>query len=553
MPIRTYGLLDVLKVLNGDSTPFVEPNASELTSQLITVGETLKVQPTSWQEQAYVPYPFLVADQDGPTGFWLLSDPVGATSAFDSNPYLVGGKWPMALQAGAVTFGVAGPFSGASAANFDGTAAYFRAASFPMPAAGAAYSFEAWVKQASTTGDQDILSMGQGTSGTSYLHLSAGVPMFDACVAAGTATRITSSGGALTVGTWHHIVGTYDGSNMRLYVDGALVAGPTAIATGAGNGGIYIGGAGSTYWNGSLYGCAFYPVALSAQQVANHYAWGTSSAVTNDATYGQTTSSPYRTAILADSPLAWWRQNDPSGNFLDSSGNGRTGTAAAGPSLLYRQGGATHDGDFSTRRTLSGLHLTAPSSSWASLTAAFSLECWLKMDSFPLADYAYQIFQKGSTGANAPGGTANNYSLYLFSGSSGAPGVVTLYGSPGGTWSNVSRGSTPIPVGTWVHIVATWDGTFAIVYVNGVGTTPNSAAALPANTDDLIINMGLGAIDEVAIYGTALSAARVQSHYNAGLQLGLGARYGLFKYPNPPNRSGSNRWGSAVWGSFTWG
>lgn len=36
------------------------------------------------------------------------------------------------------------------------------------------------------------------------------------------------NGGAITPGQWHHITGTYDGANARIYVDGNLMAGPTA-------------------------------------------------------------------------------------------------------------------------------------------------------------------------------------------------------------------------------------------------------------------------------------------------------------------------------------
>jgi hypothetical protein len=39
-----------------------------------------------------------------------------------------------------------------------------------------------------------------------------------------------ATGGNLTINNWHHIVGTYDGSNIRAYVNGSLVA-TTAYAT----------------------------------------------------------------------------------------------------------------------------------------------------------------------------------------------------------------------------------------------------------------------------------------------------------------------------------
>ena len=52
------------------------------------------------------------------------------------------------------------------------------------------------------------------------------------------------------VGSWTHIAGTYDGSMMRLYINGELVAyHPYASNIGAGNTGFYIGGRWSQYSN----------------------------------------------------------------------------------------------------------------------------------------------------------------------------------------------------------------------------------------------------------------------------------------------------------------
>ena len=42
------------------------------------------------------------------------------------------------------------------------------------------------------------------------------------------AWKVISFTPTFNITTWHHYVGTYDGSNLRLYVDGTLVGGPQA-------------------------------------------------------------------------------------------------------------------------------------------------------------------------------------------------------------------------------------------------------------------------------------------------------------------------------------
>lgn len=84
---------------------------------------------------------------------------------------------------------------------------------------------------------------------------------------------------AVDLGTtnWHHIVGTYDGTNLRLYLDGSLVAGPTAGGSWANGNSISdqttLGASG----NGFIYASAqfdevyYFDVALSATEVSQLY------------------------------------------------------------------------------------------------------------------------------------------------------------------------------------------------------------------------------------------------------------------------------------------
>ena len=77
------------------------------------------------------------------------------------------------------------------------------------------------------------------------------------------------------------------------------------------------------------------------------------------------------------------------------------------------------------------------------------------------------------------------------------------------------------------HVVGTYDGSNLRLYFNGseVGSALADSTSIGAFTAALNIGRSpLGGvtgtdcqIDEVAIYGSALSAARVSAHYNAGV------------------------------------
>lgn len=71
------------------------------------------------------------------------------------------------------------------------------------------------------------------------------------------------------------------------------------------------------------------------------------------------------------------------------------------------------------------------------------------------------------------------------------------------------------------HIAFTWDGSTVSTYVDGVAGASGTAVAPFSNTNPLQISAqnlyASGDIAHVAIYPSALSAARIQAHYNAAL------------------------------------
>jgi len=111
-------------------------------------------------------------------------------------------------------------------------------------------------------------------------------------------------------------------------------------------------------------------------------------------------------------------------------------------------------------------------------------------------------------------------------------------------------GTTVFPPQAWYHVVGTFDNTTARLYVNG--TQDASVAVAGAHTYSLLIGLGgvptTGAsslqacISDVAIYSTALSAARVSAHFSAVDQRSSAATY---IYPSGNGAVGSVGGGNA--------
>lgn len=85
----------------------------------------------------------------------------------------------------------------------------------------------------------------------------------------GSQGNITLGTADMPAATKYHIVGTYDGTNLRLYRNGVLIGGPTA-------GGTFTAPTGCSLWTGpgsttvTLDELAIYNVALDATTIGNH-------------------------------------------------------------------------------------------------------------------------------------------------------------------------------------------------------------------------------------------------------------------------------------------
>lgn len=214
----------------------------------------------------------------------------------------------------------------------------------------------------------------------------------------------------------------------------------------------------------------------------------------------------YSSEVLADAPGAYYRMNEASGQPQDSSGNACHTTAVTG-SPTYSQPGAILTDPNNNSILLVSDEFTAPDSAPLRVADVFTLECWAL---------------RGFTGAfidamfaKAGGGYGLNWSS------------DKLMLSKAGTSQIVSSTLSITDINTYHHCVATKNGSTVKLYLDGVdvtGTVTNAtcvdSAALLALGNEIGSGFNYnGFLDEVAIYPTALSQARVQAHYNAAFSL----------------------------------
>ncbi|HLH52474.1 MAG TPA: LamG domain-containing protein [Verrucomicrobiae bacterium] len=196
-------------------------------------------------------------------------------------------------------------------------------------------------------------------------------------------------------------------------------------------------------------------------------------------------------------------------------------------------------------------YCTSLNNGWASfnnpaglnISGTISLEAWVQpgVNLAPVARIishgpptisSYEAFvgTVDPAGADFVGAVTNTSEVFLLIDHGTNYSVGSAKYDDGNGTTTVYAATYPVPDGdigasAWVHLVGTYDGANWKLYRNGqlVATQAGPTGALTIDGGDWAVGatgMGWadnlrGAIDEVAIYNTALSAAQVSAHYNA--------------------------------------
>ena len=136
---------------------------------------------------------------------------------------------------------------GTTSMGFDGTGDYlFAPPSEQFNITGGAYTVEMWINFASTSGTNIICGFnGKGTTGSWQLLLDSGTLYWQQ---RGSAVNQTSYSWSPSTSTWYHVAVTWDGTTLRIFVNGTSVATNTSSpAFSTTQNGINIGGASDGY------------------------------------------------------------------------------------------------------------------------------------------------------------------------------------------------------------------------------------------------------------------------------------------------------------------
>ncbi|NLJ06727.1 MAG: T9SS type A sorting domain-containing protein [Sphingobacteriales bacterium] len=303
-----------------------------------------------------------------------------------------------------------------------------------------------------------------------------------------TARGILTGGPTLTANTWYHITGVFDknlgSDNFKLYLNGELVK--TATWTGTVLTDTYpliIGYNHSHATNAIIDEVSIWKIALTQTQIQ---------------------ARMYQ-ILDQDDPqypnlVGYWRFDEGTGTTTDDVVNGLDGTLMNGATWNNNVAPVAY-----TDHALyfNGVNQYVDFSSPASLniTSAITLEAWIKPRSFgnneAIIDKLKDISPQGGYNLSVMGTKKVSFKMHLASGAFELQSISTL------------------DTGIWYHISATYDGTTAKIYINGVLDNSSSvSSSIASNTEKIYVGYDdadtsrhfHGYISEVRIWNTALTA-----------------------------------------------
>ena len=193
--------------------------------------------------------------------------------------------------------------------------------------------------------------------------------------------------------------------------------------------------------------------------------------------------------------------NEASGTAAaDASGNGNTGAVTSGTwTTSAKFGGAlSFNGTSSV--------VTVGSRASLDLSASGTLEAWVRLNALNRWN---GVLAKGNVNIDA----SHNYAIEVDTNNL----VNCEVGN--GTSFNVVKSAASLTTGQFYHVACTWDGSQLRLYINGVLSRSTSQTLTPAaNTAPLYlgqyggdVDRFAGTLDEVRIYGSALTQAQIQT------------------------------------------
>ncbi len=397
--------------------------------------------------------------------------------------------------------------------SFDGVDDYVIIASSANLTLTSAVSVELWFNASSQAANQVLASRVDGVGQGWQVDYTANGGMNFWIGTGGIWARASTS--SPSSNTWHHVAGTWDGSIIRLYVDGvevnstaktgAISASATEITIGTYNADLTAG-----YFKGLIDEVDIYNRALSASEIQ---------AIYNAGSAGKCNNTPPPVCVNPPSGLVSWWPGDEDANDMEDGNNG---------SLM--NGATFATGNVGQAFMLDGTNDYVEIPDNSNLTpSSITLDAWVKPD---VVSGNPPIVSKYNS--NNPSVNGVSWVLLMFA--SGQVRFVVYQDAAGNIARGIDTDNAVLSTGIWQHVAATFDlATQEIkIYVNGIevpstlisGASSTITSIADSNTPvrigTFVNSLGNfdafwgGLIDEVDIYNRALSASEIQAIYNAG-------------------------------------
>ena len=298
-------------------------------------------------------------------------------------------------------------------------------------------------------------------------------------------------------GIWYHVVGIFDGTTLKMYVNGELqgdTATSSSVPTPTND--LMIGAQWDTdaqyEWDGEISQCSLFDYALSETQIKYLY--------NNNDTVNPTVANPQNPmAIPGNSPIAYY----------DLGGSSTGDAAAASPNTLTVPNSSVPSAtvfDFSGGTD----NISVPQTSTLE-PSNVTVSVWFKGGTQP--SYTYLVSKLANSGSKGyalyTGASSDKLRFFIYNGSSW---VLTPYA--GVVMDN-----------NWHHAAATFDGTNLKLYVDGSPYASNTSTSgitydggplvIGAQKDNGTLDFD-GELSNVQIWNTNLSSAQITTLYNNG-------------------------------------